>query len=102
MQHMRIARYGLTKGSFQEVADTAKSGLLPKYRQQPGFRHYGVADLGDREILSISVWDTRDQAEKATPTAASWVKENIADRVELKSNSVGDLAFFTGAEKATV
>jgi hypothetical protein len=42
------------------------------------------------------VWETRDQAEAAAPVAATWVGENLADRVELKMNSVGDLAFFKG------
>lgn len=101
MKHMRVATYGILKGSFQEIADTAKAGMLPIFRQQPGFIRYGVADMGDRELLSISVWDSREHAENATPTAASWVKENLAERVELKSNSVGDLAFFTGTD-ATV
>ena len=32
MRHMRIAKYEITDGSFQEVADIAKSGLLPKFQ----------------------------------------------------------------------
>ena len=55
-----------------------------------------VADLGDKRCLSISLWETRDQAQAATPVAASWVKDNVADRVKLTSNSVGDFAFFQG------
>ena len=102
MQHMRIATYGLINGTFQEIADTAKTGLLPKFQREPGFIRYGVADMGDGEVVSISVWDSREHAEKATPTAASWVKENLAERVELKSNSIGDLAFFTPSADATV
>ena len=96
MQHVRIATYGINKGTFQEIADSAKSGMLRKFQDQPGFIRYGVADLGDKTCLSISLWETRDQANAATPVAASWVKENLADRVELKSTSVGDLAFFQG------
>jgi hypothetical protein len=96
MQHVRLATYGLNKGTFQELADTAKSGMLPKFQAQPGFVRYGLADLGDKTIMSISVWETRAQAEAAAPMAATWVGENLADRVELKTNFVGDLAFFKG------
>jgi len=96
MQYLRIANYDITKGTFQEVADTAKTGMLRKFQDQPGFVRYGLADLGDKKCLSISVWETRDQAQAATPVAASWVKDNIADRIELKSSSIGDLAFFQG------
>lgn len=96
MQHVRIATYSITKGTFPELAETAKSGMLPKFQAQPGFVRYGLADLGDKTCMSISVWETRTQAEAAAPVAATWVGENLADRVELKTNSVGDLAFFTG------
>jgi hypothetical protein len=96
MQHVRLATYGINKGTFQELAETAKSGMLPKFQAQPGFVRYGLADLGDKTCMSISVWETRTQAEAAAPVAATWVGENVADRIELKTNSVGDLAFFKG------
>jgi hypothetical protein len=96
MQHVRIATYGINRGTFQELADTAKSGMLPKFQSQPGFVRYGVADLGDKTIMAISVWETRAQAEAAAPVAAAWVGENLAERVELKTDTVGDLAFFKG------
>jgi hypothetical protein len=96
MQHLRMATYEITKGTFQEVADSAKTGMLRKFQEQPGFIRYGLADLGDKQCLSISLWETRDQAQAATPVAASWIKENLADRIQLKTSSVGDLAFFQG------
>jgi len=96
MQHLRIATYEITKGTFQEVADSAKTGMLRKFQDQPGFVRYGVADMGDKKCVSISLWETRDQAMAATPVAASWVKENLSDRIALRSDYVGDLAFFQG------
>jgi hypothetical protein len=96
MQHLRMATYEITKGTFQEVADSAKTGMLRKFREQPGFIRYGVADLGDKKCLSISLWETREQAQAATPVAASWVKDNLSDRIQLRTNTVGDLAFFQG------
>jgi hypothetical protein len=96
MQHVRIATYGITNGTFQELAETAKSGMLPKFQGEPGFVRYGLADLGDKTCMSISVWETRAQAEAAAPVAATWVGENLADRIELRTNAVGDLAFFKG------
>jgi hypothetical protein len=96
MQHLRIATYGINKGTFQEIADTAKTGMLPKFQAQPGFVRYGLADLGDKTCMSISVWETREQAEAAAPVAATWVGEHLADNIVLRTNSVGDLAFFKG------
>ncbi len=99
MKHMRIATYEITNGTFEEIAESTKTGLLPKFQDQPGFIRYGLADLGDKTYMSISLWETRDQAHAATPMAASWVKENLAGRVVLRSNSVGDLAFFKGVRE---
>jgi hypothetical protein len=42
------------------------------------------------------MWETHDQAEASTSVAATWVREHLADRVELRSSLVGDLAFFEG------
>jgi hypothetical protein len=96
MQSLRIATYAINKGTFQELAETARTGMLPKFQKQPGFVRYGLADLGDKTCVSITVWETREQADAATPVAATWVGENLADRIELRTNTVGDLAFFKG------
>ena len=96
MEYLRVAKYKITKGTFSEIADAAKRGMLTTFMEQPGFIRYGVADTGDSTCLSISTWQTRTQAEAAAPLAATWVREHLADRVELRSNIVGDLAFFEG------
>jgi uncharacterized protein YcbX len=96
MQAVRIANYKVIKGTFPELAEEAKGGMLKTFREQPGFIRYGLADTGDGTATSISVWETHDQAEAAGPVAATWVREHLADRVELRSNQAGDLAFFEG------
>ena len=97
MEYLRAATYDIKKGTFQEVAEAAQGGMLKTFRQQPGFIRYGLADVGDKKCLSISLWDTHKDADAAVPVAANWVRENLSDRVELRSSSVGDLAFFEGA-----
>jgi len=96
MKHLRIATYEIKDGTFQDVAKVAEDGMLRTFRDQPGFIRYGLADLGDRKCVSLSLWETRKDAETAVPVAATWVRENLKDRVELKSNQVGDLAFYEG------
>ncbi len=85
MEHVRVATYGIINGTFREVADAAQTGMLHKFQSQPGFVRYGVADVGDKTCVSISFWNTREQADGASLVAASWVRENL-DRaaVELR------------------
>jgi hypothetical protein len=96
MQALRIANYKITKGTFPELAEQARQGMLSTFKTQPGFLRYGLADTGQGTCLSIRLWETHAEAEAATPVAATWVREHIGDRVELRSNEVGDLAFFEG------
>jgi Antibiotic biosynthesis monooxygenase len=96
MQNVRIANYKITRGSFSEIADSAREGMLRTFRNQPGFLRYGLADTGDKTCCSISLWESREQAEGASLVASGWVREHLADRVELTSSQVGDLAFYEG------
>jgi heme-degrading monooxygenase HmoA len=96
MEHVRIATYEIKDGTFQEVADIAQKGMLRTFQEQPGFIRYGLADLGDKKCVSVSMWETRKEADAAVPVAADWVREHIANRVELRSTQIGDLAFVEG------
>ena len=49
MQHVRITTYEIKDGTFQELADLAREGMLRTLQEQPGFIRYGLADLGDRK-----------------------------------------------------
>jgi hypothetical protein len=100
MQYLRLANYKITKGTFSEIVDDAKGGMLKTFKEQPGFIRYGLADTGQGTCVSISLWETHAQAEASIPVAATWVREHLGDRVELRSNQVGDLAFFEGVPAA--
>ena len=45
--------------------------------------NYGLVDAGNNKVVAISIWETREEAQKSAAMAATWVKENIADRVRL-------------------
>jgi hypothetical protein len=96
MEHVRIATYEIKVGTFQELADIARKGMLKTFQEQPGFIRYGLADLGEKKCVSLSLWETRKEADASVPVANRWVRENVADRVELRSTQIGDLAFFEG------
>ena len=96
MQYVRIAKYSIDKGTFQEIADKAKMSLLPKFQKQTGFIRYGLADMGEHTCLSISIWNTREDAVASETVASTWARENLGDKVLLKSSHVGTLAFFEG------
>jgi hypothetical protein len=96
MQHTRLSTYDLTKGTFDELTDIVEKGLLPTFVKEPGFVNYGLVDAGDHKVVSISIWQTREQAQKSATMATTWVQANVADRVRLLTTQIGDLALFRG------
>lgn len=95
MQHVRVAKYRVQSGTLEEISEAAKEGMLKVFQEQPGFVSYGVADSGDGTVLSISHWETHDEAEKAAVKAREWVAANLADRIELIENNTGDYLFLS-------
>jgi len=96
MQFTRLSTYDLTKGTFDELTGIVEKGLLPTFAREPGFVNYGLVDAGDRKVVSISIWQTREQATKSATMATTWVTANVADRVRPLTTQIGDLALFRG------
>lgn len=92
MNCTRIAVYDITPGKFDDVAAEAKAGMAPLFEQSPGFLSYGVAQVEDTKFVSVSTWQSHEQADAAAVQAATWVKEHGHDRFALRQNYTGDLA----------
>jgi heme-degrading monooxygenase HmoA len=97
MSHVRIGVYAVTGGTAKQVADQAHEGMLDVYRAHPGFQSYGLAETPEGKVVSVTLWDSEEEAEDANAIAASWVSENMADRVRLESTQVGDFLFYENA-----
>jgi heme-degrading monooxygenase HmoA len=97
MNHIRIATYDVTKGTAPEIADTAKGGLLPIFQDAAGFQAYAVIEVDPKKVVSLSVWKSHQEAEDAVKLAADWVASELADRVKLTSNTVGDALFWVSS-----
>ena len=100
MRYTTISTYEMTNGTFDELTGVVEKGILPTFANLPGFLNFGIADMGDHKVVSISIWETREAAEKSALVAASWVKENISTRVRLLNDYVGSLALFHGVPVA--
>ncbi len=100
MQYARIGVYQVKPGSTlttDEAIRRSQNGMLPIFRNQPGFAGYGIVKAGQNSVISISFWQSRQQAEAAVQLAASWAKDNVAEMSETVQNYVGELSFFTSA-----
>jgi hypothetical protein len=91
MNHIRLALYDMKSGTAEEAAEIARKGLLPIFKSQPGYVRYEVGKLDNGGIVSFSIWETAGEAQNAVDTAASWVADNLAERISMRESHVGDL-----------
>ena len=63
--------------NFGEIEDKVNTDLIPQFRETKGFNGYYLVDLGNGELASITIFDTREQTDAATEKVKGWVSENL-------------------------
>ena len=89
MNHARVGIYTLT-GNASEVTQQATDSMLPIFKRQPGFVDYSIV-AADGKLISISTWETLEQANAGTQHASTFVKEQLGAEVSLDTNYIGDV-----------
>ncbi len=100
--HVRMGIYSITQGTYEEIVEKARQGLAPILRNSPGFVFYSVTDAGDGQLVSVSTWETREQAEAAAAKSAEWVSENMADSIALRENLIGEMTTLAATDRSAV
>ena len=100
--HVRMGIYSITQGTYEELMDRAREGLAPILRDSPGFVFYSVTDVGDGRLVSVSTWESREQAEAAAAKSAEWVSENMADSIALQENLIGEMTTLAATDRGAV
>jgi heme-degrading monooxygenase HmoA len=100
--HARVAFYRVVSGTFEQVvgAVEAPGGLLEIFRGRPGFQSYELiaTPVG---LVSVSHWESSEQADDATRAAAAWVAEHIDDLIKLQRSDTGEVVLSSLPAAAT-
>ena len=78
MAFVSIRRYEVDAASVPEIIKRAQEGFVPIIRSSPGFIAYRGIDAGDGVVATISVFESKEQADASNEKAAGWVKDNLA------------------------
>ena len=73
-----------------ELEAKARAGVIPIVTGTPGYISYGVMFVDDR-VVSISLWESEDDAKGADAALAEWVNANTTMKPETRFT--GDLAW---------
>jgi heme-degrading monooxygenase HmoA len=79
-----------------ELEAKARAGVIPIVTNTPGYISYGVMFEGDR-VVSISQWESEEQAKAADAALAEWVNANTTMKSETRFT--GDLAWLELASR---
>jgi heme-degrading monooxygenase HmoA len=74
-----IRKYRVRHGSVEELARRVEEGFLPLLRQMPGFRSYYLLDGGPDVLITVSRFDSADEAFASNDKAANWVRNNVLE-----------------------
>ena len=73
-----IRKYNVRRGSAPQLAQRVQKDFVPLIRQVPGFRGYYLLD-GPDALITISIFDSADEAFASNETAANWVRNNVLE-----------------------
>jgi hypothetical protein len=80
--YMAIRTYQIIPGTGEEFLHHVQVGFVPIIRRIPGFIAYDALQVGNDQIVSISVFDTPLGVIESTPRALQWVQENIVGLIQ--------------------
>jgi heme-degrading monooxygenase HmoA len=74
-----IRKYNVRRGSAEELARSVREGFVPMMREMEGFRAYYLLDGGPDVLITISMFDSADEAFASNEKAAEWVRNNVLE-----------------------
>jgi heme-degrading monooxygenase HmoA len=87
-----IRRYSVRRGAVEELSRRVQEGFVPLVRQMKGFRGYYLINGGPDVLITISVFDSADEAFASNEKAADWVRNNVLEATRgLPEVIVGDV-----------
>ena len=76
---MSIRKYHVRHGSAEELSRRVQESFVPMVRQMQGFRGYYLLDGGPDVLITISMFDSVDEAVASNEKAADWVRNHVLE-----------------------
>ncbi len=77
---------------MDEMLQKLDETFMPRISQADGFCGYQAIDTGDGGLVTVSCFESLDQAEASTEMAADFIRDELSDmdleRVDVKSGDV--------------
>jgi heme-degrading monooxygenase HmoA len=77
--YLTLRQYAGAGPRVDQIAGRLEGGLVPLLKRSPGFKGYCALGSEDGDGVSMSLFETVEQANKANEQARSWVQSNMRD-----------------------
>lgn len=91
MAYARVGLYTVKPGTLDTILTKAQAELVPQTRQQPGFLLYFTVRTGEDSLVSVTVWQNEEQAERAAERLSTWVRDEMGPSLTNVENHVGEM-----------
>lgn len=78
----------------EKMLPLVESGFIPVIKVLPGFISYSLINLAGDIYVSISVFETLEQAENSREASSKWAEVNIAGLVEAIGAESGEIVVY--------
>ena len=100
-RHARIGFYTARPGDLDHVLERARDEVIPMLELEAGFRRYTIVRTDPDRLVSITGWDTNDEAQMAARRLSAWVAEVIGETLVSVENHIAQVAHITEASPTT-
>jgi hypothetical protein len=68
-------------GSIEVIALAAKEQFFPLFEKLPGFVSHAVIDTGDHTVMSVTIFQTQEQAEAGNTAVRDLVQQILSHAI---------------------
>ncbi len=97
IMHAVIRTVKINPQNMEQVIDDVDTQFLGILSEMPGFVSYYMVQTGKDEVISVSIFESEEQAQESNKAAMSWIKENLGPYVTAPvQSSEGKIAVHGG------
>jgi len=97
-----LRTYRIASGSVDALMHRVDRDFAEALSQEPGFISYQAIDTGNDMIMTVSLFESREQAEASNELAMQWVADELADFEVTRVGVIGGEAMVSRAQAAVL
>lgn len=84
-----VQRVNVQPGLVEESIQRIEQGLVPLVSHEPGFVGFYLVRVGEDTGISITIFETREQAEEGNRKSLEWAREQIYPLAQGPAEDIG-------------